>query len=270
MRRVSSLVAAAALLSACGGSQSASSTRTGEASAPPITAPPVTTAPTAAAVLTNPPPTQIPGCLPKCWFGQLTRPGPLSGPYTTKYFFGGQLSLIVPDGWFGYEDSTGELAIGRPNDEGSRLELWLDVYASSDPAGTPDAQVERTGDAVLAWFLAKPIIHVVKEDETTLDGVPAQRIEYRINGKAATEDPTCPDFVQPCTIAFGYPEWDGTFSEGSGFHSQLVVANAMWGGERHSIYVEFASIESDYASLIDTVNAVIASVDLPDGVGPAQ
>src|SRR6185369_14105961 len=109
------LAVLATTLGGCGGSVATSGAApTLLATTAPTTAP--TAAPSVAAVLTNPPPTLIPGCLPQCWQGRLTRPGAISGVYTTKYFFGGQLTLTVPDGWVSAEDSTGEFAIGRPND----------------------------------------------------------------------------------------------------------------------------------------------------------
>jgi hypothetical protein len=261
MRRIVVLSMLVTMLAACGGiASSPAASPTGVATPPP------TAAATLAAVLTNPPPTPIPGCLPTCWFGKLTRPGAISGPYTTKYFFGGRMTLDVPNQWWGYEDSTGELALGRPNDENARLEFWLDLEAAKDPSGVPDPSVERTGDALLAWFLDKEIIHLIERKSVVVGGLPFESIEYSRNDKAPTEDPGCPAEIQPCSVAFVYPEWDGVFGEGSHFHSKLLVANAMWGGERHSIYVSFAAIDPDYDDLIETVDAVIASVQWPAGV----
>jgi hypothetical protein len=71
-------------------------------------------------------------------------------------------------------------------------------------------------------------------------------------------------------VAFSYPEWDGAFGEGGPFHSQLLVADAMWGGQRHTIYVMFWADSTSYPELIPQVNAVIASIRLPEGVGPAS
>jgi hypothetical protein len=265
MRRLLTLLLSGSVLVACGGSSPASVAPTQPAAAATPTA-----AATAAAILTGPPPTAIPGCLPKCWFGHISEPGPISGPYTTKYFFGGQMSLTVPAGWYGYEDSTGELAIGRPNDDNARLEFWIDIEAAADPNGTPDASVDRTGDAVLAWFLKKKIIHVLDQATTTVGGLPAKTLEYSRNDKAATEDPGCPAALQPCSVAFTYPEWHGGyFGEGRHFHSKLLVVNATWGGERHTIYVSFAAIDPDYDDLIETVDAVIGSVTWPTVVEAA-
>ena len=235
-------------------------------SAAPDTTPRVATATGTPSNATPPAETPIPGCLPQCWVGQLTRPGPISGDYSTVYFFGGQMTVTVPDGWYGYEDSTGELAIGHPDDESARLEFWIDVYAASDPAGTQDPSIERTGEAVVAWFVDKPIIDVVERAPTTLGGIPAESIEYRRNEDGANEDPDCPAEIQPCAVEFGYPEWDGTFSEGDAFHSQLIVANAVWGGEHHSIYAMFWAIGPAYDAQIEEARAIIDSVTLPLGV----
>ena len=214
----------------------------------------------------SPAATPIPGCLPQCWVGQLTRPGPISGDYSTIYFFGGQMTVTVPDGWYGYEDSTGELAIGHPDDENARLEFWIDVYAASDPAGAQHPSVERTADAVVAWFVEKPIIDVVERAPTTLGGLPAESIEYQRNEDGSNEDPDCPAEIQPCAVEFGYPEWDGAFSEGDAFHSQLIVADAVWGGEHHSIYAMFWAIGQAYDEQIGEALAIIDSATLPLGV----
>lgn len=229
-----------------------------------------TAAPTVAAVITNPPPTPIPGCLPQCWTGRLTRPGALSGVYTTKNFFGGQLTVTVPDGWVSNEDSTGEFSLGRPNDDFAAMEFWIDLFAVSNATGAEDKTVARTGDAIAAWFVKKPIIHVIKQQATTIAGLPAVSIEYRRNDKAATEDPGCPAAIQPCSAVFSYPEWDGVFGEGGPFHSRLIIANAMWGGQRHTIYVMFWAADPQYGELIGLVDGVIASMQLPKGVGPAS
>lgn len=238
-------------------------------SAAAVATAPLTSAPNQK-TFSDPPPTQIPSCLPQCWFGHLTRPGAISGDYTTAYFFGGQLRVTVPDGWWGYEDSTGELAIGLPNDESAGVDFWIDVYAASDITGTPDESVERTGDAVVAWFVDKPIIDVIERAPLTLDGIPAESIEYRRNDHAPNEAPGCPAEFRPCSVAFGYPEWDGASTEGGEFHSKLLVANASWGGEDHTIYVLFWAIGPSYEELVDDVDAIIASVRLPEGVQAAD
>jgi len=74
--------------------------------------------------------------------------------------------------------------------------------------------------------------------------------------------------IQPCSFAFGYPEWDAAFGEGGPFHSRLVMANATWGGVPHSIYVMFWATDPNYGDMIEQVQAVIDSVQLPEGVGP--
>ena len=260
-RRLVTILLGAVLAAGCSGGP-------GMTAAPTLTSA-ASMAPSPAALRTSPPATQIPGCLPSCWTGRLVRPNAISGPYTTRNFFGGQLTVTVPDGWWGYEDSTSELSIGLPRDENARMEFWIDVYAASDPAGTRDESVERTGDAVMTWFLKKPIIKLVEREPASLGGLPAEAFEYRRNDKAATEDPNCPTELKPCSLAFGYPEWDGAFQEGGPFHSRLVMANATWGGAKHSIYVMFWAMDPNYGEMIDRVQAIIDSIQLPDGVGPA-
>ena len=267
MRHVLARSAIAILLAGCGGG--AAPTTLPATQAALATAAP-TVAPTAAPVRTIPPPTPIPGCLPQCWTGRLTRPGAISGTYTTRYFFGGQLTVTAPDGWASREDSTGEFALGRPNDDTASMEFWIDLFAAKDPIGQKDDSVAMDAQSMVDWFVSKKIIKVIERTPTTLAGLPAERIEYRRNAKAATEDPDCPSEIEPCSVSFSYPEWDGAFGEGGPFHSQLIVADAMWGGQRHTIYVEFWADETSYPALIDQVETVIASIRLPAGVGAAS
>jgi hypothetical protein len=248
------LLAVVLTVGGCGGGPAASVTPT----ATPAVIPTVT----------NPPATPIPGCLPECVTGQLLEPGTVSGEYNTQYFFGGQFTVSVPDGWYGYEDSTSELSIGPAGSEDARLEFWIDIYAASEPSGTRDQSIRRTAEGVTEWFVQKPIIEVIERAPTTFGGLPAESIEYRRRDSAANEDPDCPAELQPCAVEFGYPEWDGSFSEGGPFHSRLVVAEASWGGENHAIYAMFWAIGPAYDDLIDEARAVIESAQLPEGVEP--
>jgi hypothetical protein len=247
-------------LAACGGGPTASPVPTATAVVSPATG--------AAAVPTNPPATPIPRCLPQCWAGRLMTPGPLAGDYTTSNFFGGQFTVTVPEGWYGYEDSTGELAIGPEGSEDARLEFWIDVYAASDPSGKKDASIEATADGITAWFVAKPIIDVIERQPAMFGRLPAQSIEYQRKAGAATEDPDCPAEIQPCAVEFGYPEWGGAFSEGDAFHSRLVLLKASWGGQDHAVYAMFWAIGPAYDELIDEARAVVDGARLPEGVRP--
>src|SRR5688572_10739051 len=117
-------------------------------------------APTVAA---SPVVTPIPGCLPECVTGQLTEPGPLpAGDYTTQYFFGGHLTVTLPEGWSSFEDSTGELGLRSPDGEGALL-FWIDIYAAIDPGSEPVPGVERTVEGVLGWLRENPNLEVLDE-----------------------------------------------------------------------------------------------------------
>ena len=264
------LIGAATLIAACGGAATPTLPPSPTPSQVAFATILATPTPALASATAKPGPTPIPGCLPQCWTGRLTRPGAISGVYTTKNFFGGQLTVAAPDGWASREDSTGEFALGRLNDETASMEFWIDLFAVKSTAGQKDDSVGTDAASMVAWFTAKPIIKVIAKSPTTIAGIPATRVEYTRNDKAATEDPGCPPDLQPCSVAFSYPEWDGVFGEGGPFHSQLLVADAMWGGQRHTIYVMFWADSTSYPELIPQVNAVIASIRLPEGVGPAS
>jgi hypothetical protein len=71
-------------------------------------------------------------------------------------------------------------------------------------------------------------------------------------------------------VEFGYPEWDGAFSEGDAIHSRLVVLNASWGGQEHAVYAMFWAIGPAYDEFIDGARAVVEEARLPEGVGPQR
>ena len=265
MRRTAVLILFATVIAACGGGSSGSTTPTPGT----VATVPATAAPTTAAVLTNPPPTQIPGCLPKCVVGKLTRPGALSGDYQTKNFFGGLLTVTVPDGWWGYEDSTSELSIGPAGSEVDRLEIWIDVYPVMDAKGTQDESFPRSAEGVTAFVAAEQGIDILERKSATLGGLPAEAFVYRRAADAKNQDPDCPKELQPCIVEFGYPEWDGAFAEGGPFHSRFVIAKATWGGEIHAVYAMFWADESSYTADAAKAQAIVEGARLPAGVATA-
>jgi hypothetical protein len=265
MRRAAVLILVASTVAACGGGSAGSATPTPGA----VATVPATAAPTLAALLTNPPPTQIPGCLPKCVFGQLARPGALSGDYKTKYFFGGLMTVTVPDGWWGYEDSTGELSIGPAGSEADRLEIWIDIYPVMDTNGTQDPSFERSAEGVTKFVAGEQGIEILDRGPATLGSLPAEAFVYRRAADAINQDPGCPTELQPCIMEFGYPEWDGYFGEGGPFHSRLVIAKATWGGEIHAVYAMFWADDTSYVADAAKAQAVVDGARLPAGVETA-
>ena len=220
--RQTPLALVAIALAACGGGPTASPAPTETVVVSPA-AGATAAMPTKSLATTNPSATPIPGCLPQCWTGRLRKPGPLAGDYTTSYFFGGQFTVTVPEGWYGYEDSTGELAIGPEGSEDARLEFWIDVYAASDPSGNRDASIEATGDDITAWFVDKPIIDVIERGPTTFGGLPAESIEYQRKGAPLTRIPPARPRSSPAPSSSATRNGIGAFSEGDAFHSRLVV-----------------------------------------------
>ena len=261
MRRFLALVAASTIVVACGGGQS--STAPTQAAAASVAA---TAAPTTGATLTNPPPTQIPGCLPQCWLGHLKRPGPLAGDYTTSYFFGGQMTVTLPVGWYGFEDSTGELSLGQKDRSDFGLVFALDLYAVADAQGTPDERFERSAEGVTTFFVQQQGIDIIKRGAGTIGKLPGEAIEYRRSDDATNQDPDCPEEIRPCIVELGYPEWDTAFGEGSPFHSRIVIAKATWGGQEHAVYAILWAEEGSYDEVAETAIAIINGAQLPDGV----
>jgi hypothetical protein len=213
--------------------------------------------------------TPIPGCLPECVPGGLTRPGDLPpGDYTTRYFFGGQLTVTIPgDGWTSFEDSTGEFGLRSLEIEGSHLQFWLDVYPIVDPGTTPVAGVDRTAVGVLGWVETNPNIEVIGRRPARLGGLEAEALDVGRAANAENVDPECPEELRPCVGLFGFPQWDGFFSEGGPFRLRLIAADAMWGGRPHVIYAIVAGPDEDaFAEFVPASMTMIDGAELPIGV----
>jgi hypothetical protein len=214
------------------------------------------------------PATPLPACLPRCVTGRLTRPGLLGGDYKTRNFFGGQLTVTVPEGWFGYEDSTSELSIGPKDSEDARLELWLDVHVAADVRGTRDQSVDLTTEAMTAWIVSNPNLDILRRTPATIGGLAAEAIDWARSAGARNSDPDCPAELRPCVVEFGYPEWDGAFTEGGPFRSRLVIAKAAWSGGQHTLYAMLWATSADaFASFEAHAMALVEGARLPAGVG---
>jgi len=252
------------LLPACMACAGATGTAT---STPGGGTPPVSTPAAEAPARTAPPATPLPACRPRCVAGRLTRPGVLGGEYQTKNFFGGQLTVTVPEGWFGYEDSTSELSISPNGSEDARLELWIDVHAAADPAGTRDQTVDLRAEAMTAWIVSNPNLEILRRTPATFGGLAAEAIDWARAAGAVNADPGCPAEIQPCVVEFGYPEWDGAFGEGGPFRSRLVIAKAAWSGGQHTLYaMTWASTADNFAAIEAEAMAIIEGARLPPGV----
>jgi hypothetical protein len=209
----------------------------------------------------------IPGCLPACVTGRLKRPGPLSGDYTTQNFFGGQFTVTVPSGWEGFEDSTGELAIGPAGSEDGRVEFWIDVYAVEAASGSRDETVDITADAMAAWIASNPNLEILDRQPAMFGDLPAEAFDWLKRADAVNSVPDCPAELLPCVSLFGYPEWDGAFSEGGPARDRLVLAKATWGGTPHAIYaLVWAVNEESFAEIQANAMQMIEGARLPYGV----
>jgi len=212
--------------------------------------------------------TPIPGCLPQCWTGRIEQPGPLSGDYTTKNFFGGGMTVTPPEGWFGYEDSTSELSIGPAGADNARVEFWIDVHVAKDPAGAR-GDVPITADAMTDWIASNRNLKIVSRRTEPWGPLTAEVFDWTRAEEAVNGDPGCPDEYKPCVVEFGYPEWDAAFSEGGPFRDRLFIAPATWGGQPHTVY---AMIWADDDAAFEKVEAaateMVRGVRFPEGVGP--
>lgn len=258
MRRLVVIGMACALLAACGSSGGGSPSASAVAAA--------SVAPSAAASGAA---TPIPGCLPACGEPNLVRPGDLpAGDYTTKHFFGGQLTVTVPAGWTSFEDSTGEFALRPKGTEDRALLFWIDVYPIVDGTFEPVAGFDGTAKAMIDWIEANPNITVTEKGTGTLGGLEATTLEFGRSPKAVNVDEDCPAELRPCVGFLSFPQWDGEFfSEGGPFHLRLVAADATWGGEPHAVYALIDTMsDAVFAELAPVATKMIEGARLPEGV----
>jgi hypothetical protein len=176
--------------------------------------------------------TPIPGCLPACVQPNLTRPGDLrAGDYMTKFFFGGQLTVTVPEGWTSFEDSTGEFGLRPKGREDRAVLFWIDVYPIVDGTFEPVVGYDGTAKAMVDWIAANPNIEVIDNGTGRLGGLDALRLEFGRAEDAVNVDPDCPTEFRPCVGLLSFPQWDGEFySQGGPFHLVLIAVG--WGNPR--------------------------------------
>jgi hypothetical protein len=259
MHRFLALACVCVLSVACGGSGGASASASAAAAA--------SISPTAAV---SPAVTPIPGCLPACGEPNLTRPGELSpGDYTTKYFFGGQLTVTAPAGWTSFEDSTGEFGLRPQGPEDRALLFWIDVYPIVDGTFKPVEGFDGTAKAMVEWIAANPNIKVIEQATGTLGGLEATTLEFGRSPTAVNVDEECPVELQPCVGLLSFPQWDGGFySEGGPFHVRMVAVDATWGGESHGLYATIsAANDAVFADFGPIATEMVETARLPLGVG---
>jgi hypothetical protein len=227
--------------------------------------------PSAAAVPT-PAVTPIPGCLPGCERPNLTRPGVLpAGDYTTKYFFGGHLTVTVPDGWTSEEDSTGEFKILPVRNEDRRLVFSIDIYPIVDPGTTRIDGFDGTASSLMDWVAANPNLEVINRGTALMGGLKAQSLELRRSPEAKNVDPDCPDELKPCVGLFGFPQWDGYYGVGGPFHIRIIALDAVWGDKPHGVYAVIdADTDKAYDGIAATSMKIVEGARLPEGVTPAN
>jgi hypothetical protein len=227
--------------------------------------------PSMAAELT-PAVTPIPGCLPGCERAGLTRPGVLpAGDYTTRFFFGGHLTVTVPDGWMSEEDSTGEFKLLPVRSEDRRLVFWIDIYPIVDPGTRPLEGFDGTASWLMDWVAANPNLKVINDGTAPIGGLEARSLELRRSAKAKNVDPDCPAQLSPCVGLFGFPQWDGYYGVGGPFHIRIIALDATWGGKPHAVYAVIdADTDDAYSGIASTSMELIEGARLPEGVRPAH
>jgi hypothetical protein len=265
MRRIVVLAAASLMAAACSGSGGGSAS-TSASSAPVASA---SASVSIAAATADPSPSPIPGCLPGCVTPNLTRPGDLpAGDYTTKYFFGGQLTVTAPAGWTSFEDSTGEFGLQPEGPNDRRVLFWLDVYPIVDGPMTRVEGFDGTAKSLIEWIEANPNLTIIEKGASSIGGLDATALEFGRSPNAVNVDKGCPAEIRPCVGLLSFPQWEGYYGVGGPFHVRIIAADVSWDGKSHAVY---AVIDTDddavFAEIAPAATEMIEGARLPAGVG---
>jgi hypothetical protein len=267
MRRIIVLAAAGLLAAACSSSGGGSASPGASASSAPV----ASTSPSAstAAATTKPSPTAIPACLPACGIPNLTRPGNLpAGDYTTKYFFGGQLTVTAPADWTSFEDSTGEFGLQPVGPNDGRVLFWIDVYPIVDGTFEHAKGWDGTAKWMIDWIEANPNITVIDKGAAKIGDLEATALEFGRSPKAVNVDKGCPAEIRPCVNLLSFPQWDGQYGVAGPFHVRIIAADASWGGKTHGVYAVIDTDNDDvFARIAPAAIEMIEGARLPVGVG---
>ena len=269
MHRLLPLAPVVAFLAACGGTGQ-STAPTAAVAATGASSAATTSAAAPEATLAQPSPSPIPGCLPDCIPLDISRPGPLpAGVYETRKFFGSQLRITLPDEtWRSDEDSTGELALSKRDNQDLKLQFWIDVYPTKRGTLERLAGYDGTAKALVAWLKANSDLLVKDLPPAQLGSLQATSVEISASRTIKNEDPDCPKEFQPCVWLFGFPQWDGVYELGKPFRTHLIAVDTTWGGTPHAIYAMIDTLDPpDYAEFDAAATAIVAGVQLPVGVG---
>ena len=188
------------------------------------------------------------------------------GAYETRFFFGGQLGVHVPDEtWSSREDSTGEFELHQGNRSG--LLFWVDIWPVVPPANTREPGFHNTAKELGDWLAANRNVKVVQRVPGTLGGANAEVVDFERSSPATNDDPGCPVDLKPCVNMFGFEQWDDAFSSGGPFYNRLYTADVTWGGTHHvvsaMIWADTKAFFDEFAAAAETI---VEGATLPAGV----
>jgi hypothetical protein len=202
----------------------------------------------------------IDGCVPVCNTPGLSQPGPLSSPYETAWFFGGEMivSPVVP--WSSHEDSTGEFALELDATPENIVVFWEDVYPVEHEK--PVRGVPMTADGLLDWMRSDPRLDVSKARRGSIGGLPATVADVSIAEGAKNDDPGCPTAV--CALFLGFPQWDGSWGIAEPQVQRFYLSDVEYGGETHLfVAVVYPDDPADMTTFLPEGEALLETVQVP-------
>jgi hypothetical protein len=249
--RSTCVFAMALLLAACG-------------SGPPT--PTATAHPSAASETTSPAlPSGVAGCVPECLAPGGISPGHVPpGPYTTRFFFGGALTVTLGTDWNGRDDTTTELIFEHLSSPNWLLGMWVDPHPIEHLA--PVAGMFDTSDKWVAWLQANPTLIATPGPMVMVwDTNSATTVDLEVSDQATMEFSDCPDL---CTNFLGFDTGTDTYGLVRGEKTRFYLASVTYGGQVHLLILSVEVVDgTEFDAVLPTAEELLRTIRMP--VAPA-
>jgi hypothetical protein len=199
---------------------------------------------------------EVPGCYPGCSPYERVTPGHIdAGEYRTEWFFDATLALTLGDGWYGIEDSTGELKLVPPEGEDYGMSFWLDHFVVDGDEQVTGLSAQEWID----WHVTNPQLVVSDPVVAMLGDIPATRIDVRLSDDSANAVADCP--AGQCAELWGYEHFDHHNGIAGDDVYRLFAADVEYGGASHlfGLIVE-AQDESDLATRMAVIEPALETL----------
>jgi hypothetical protein len=186
---------------------------------------------------------KIRGCVPTCISGS-ANPGTVGpGPYTTQFFFGGQMHVTFKGVWESSEDSPGEFNASPKATPRNGVFFWEDVYPV-DRGHIVKLRVTASG--LLHYLQTSPTFVTSTPTSGKIGKLPATVVDVSLSNKAKSELPGCPRKV--CVGFLRFPQSLEDWGIASAQVQRFYLSDVEYGGRRHLLV---AAIYPNYGTDMD-------------------